>query len=267
MRAETYGTFAAWATFAVAFTAACFAYKQLNESKQTRESARQPHVAAFLDMNAKNWQWFDLVIKNFGPTTAYNITVKLPPLKVVPYTTNQGVAVAELYVPDTIAMLVPGQEWRTIWDSAIDREELKEKLPSFYVGSLEYTENMDTKAKRLIRPISLNTETFRNTMRFSDEQPNNPVVGILSQIATTLSQYQNEHEGIWVYPLDSQTQRMHLAEQAEVRREKLKRTQELVDRVLHKRTKLDHQADFVITDGEETTAVELKNYNADPGAV
>ncbi|CDO89536.1 hypothetical protein [Mycobacterium triplex] len=264
MRAEAWASWAAWATVIVAAVAAYLALRQVYEAKATRESAKQPHVIAFLDMNQKNWQWFDLVIKNFGPTTAYNIKVKLPSLKVVPYTTNQGVDVSELYVPTDITTLAPGQEWRTIWDSAIDREEHKPELVSQYVGRLEYSERVDSNSKRHTVQISLDTKMFRNSMRFSDEQPSNPIVGILSQIAATLSQYQNEHEGIWVYPLSADEQRRHLQEQEATRREKQQELNDLVDRALGKRTKLkfgpDDGRDAAITDGETTTVVEFKNH-------
>lgn len=238
MKAEAWSALGTWATVIVAATAAYLALRQVYEAKATRESARQPHVVAFLDMNPKNWQWFDLVIKNFGPTTAYNIEVKLRDLKVVPYKTTQGVDISELYIPKTIATLVPDQEWRTIWDSAIDREEYKPKLVAQYTGHLEYSENMDPNAKRHKSPISLDTDMFRNSMRFSDEQRSNPVAEVLSQIATTLTQYQNENDGIWVYPKSPEEQRQHLEEEARRRREALERQREMVDRALNKRTTL-----------------------------
>lgn len=231
MRAEAWASWAAWATALVAGIAAYLALRQVFESKRTREKANEPHVAAYLDLNSTNWNWFDLVIKNFGPTTAYNVKIILPPLKVVPYVTGSGVEVTEVHIPDSISMLVPGQEWRTVWDCAIDREERKEELqlPTVYAGRIEYDEAAAPKALRHERNVILDTEMFRNSLRFGDENPQIPLVAAIEKIASTLSQYQHQSTGIWVYPEHPDEQRAYLQVQRAYRRERPKTTRDQAD--------------------------------------
>ncbi|MDV3129890.1 hypothetical protein M1247_33650 [Mycobacterium sp. 21AC1] len=60
-----------------------------------------------------------------------------------------GVEVTELYVPDSIVVLAPGQEWRTVWESAIRWNDYEEKrlrspqlnlreLGTVFVGDITY---------------------------------------------------------------------------------------------------------------------------------
>jgi hypothetical protein len=108
MKADAWTALGTWGLVLVGAVAAFFALRQVYEAKRTRERANEPHVAAYLDLNPTNWQWFDLVIKNFGPTTAYNVKIVLPRLKVVPYETGKGVHITDVHIPAVISMLVPG---------------------------------------------------------------------------------------------------------------------------------------------------------------
>jgi hypothetical protein len=110
------------ATVLVAGVALVYARGQVKEARETRERVAQPEVVVYVDHH-KVRRYMDLVIKNFGQTTAYNIRLTLPPLLVAPFTSRlTGEEVTSLWVPETIAVLAPGQEWRTGWDSAVRRE-------------------------------------------------------------------------------------------------------------------------------------------------
>jgi hypothetical protein len=96
---------------AIAAGAGWFAYGQVREARLTRERVTAPDVVAYIDHNPKNWQWFDLVVKNFGQTPAYNVRAMLPPLPIPSYLDpDTGKTIAHLYIPDAIAVLAPGQE-------------------------------------------------------------------------------------------------------------------------------------------------------------
>jgi|SRR6516164_4110417 len=68
----------------IAGAAAWFARGQVLEARQTRERTAQSNVVVYVDRHEVR-RYMDLVIKNFGRTTAYNVRLKLPPLQVAPY--------------------------------------------------------------------------------------------------------------------------------------------------------------------------------------
>jgi hypothetical protein len=172
---EIVSAIAASATACIAGGALCFARGQVKEARATRIAVTQPNAVAYIDHNPTNWQYLDLVIKNFGQKPAYGIRlVGLPDLDVVPWQNMEtGETVTALYVPETIVVLAPGQEWRTKWESAVGLEEYEvrrranpelglRQLRTVYVGKVIYT---DGENEKYDNPIQLDTNTFRNVQR------------------------------------------------------------------------------------------------------
>jgi hypothetical protein len=86
-----------------------------------------------------SWRVFDLVIKNFGRTPATDIWVTFEP-ELRRAASGEGELIE---LPEVIHVLVPGQEWRTLWDSQIDRRETE--LPSHHVATVTFR---DSEGKR-----------------------------------------------------------------------------------------------------------------------
>lgn len=230
MHADAVAAWAQWATAAIAGIAGWFARGQVLEARKTRERVAAPNVVTFIDHNPKNWQWFDLVVKNFGQTPAYNIRVKLPKLPIPPYLDrNTGENVVHLYIPDTIAVLAPGQEWRTLWDSAVRREEHGSELPSQFVGSVEFYELMNSDKPLHRNPISLDTNMFRNMLRFAEDDTPQAIADNIAAVASTLASYNNIHDGIWVYTVPGDEERRYRDEQSA----QFKAAHEHIKRALH----------------------------------
>lgn len=154
----------------------------------------------------------DLVIKNFGQTTAYNVRVKVPPLQMVPYRDpDTGEQVTCVPVPESIAVLAPGQEWRTVWDSAVRRAEYKGTLQDQFVGHVEFDDKMNPDKKSYRNPISLDINMFWN-VTWIEESDSKTVQNALYDIADTLTKYGQEHKGVWVYTTPGQEEQ-HRREQ------------------------------------------------------
>ncbi len=74
------------------------------EARTTRKRSTQPNVVVYVDPHEVRG-YMDLVIKDFGQTTAYNVRLTLPPLQVTPYRDlNTGKEVKNLYVPESLAV-------------------------------------------------------------------------------------------------------------------------------------------------------------------
>jgi hypothetical protein len=234
MHADAVAAWAQWATVGIAGLATCFAYRQVLEARATRERVAAPDVVAYIDQNPKNWQWFDLVIKNFGQTPAYNVRVKnLLPLPIRPYPDPQtGKMVTHLAIPDSIAVLAPGQEWRTLWDTAIDREQRQDERTQF-VGKVEFDEKMISKKPPHENPISLDTKMFLKTMRFAEDNIPKTIADNIEAVASILESYKDIHGGVWVYTVPGDQERQYLDEGAAHRAVQLKAARDHINRGLY----------------------------------
>ncbi|MEZ0384787.1 hypothetical protein [Mycobacterium sp. pW045] len=174
LSADAWAAIAQWVTVGIAGAAALFAYRQVGEARKTREEVAQPNVVVFPDINPTQFHYLDLVIKNFGQTPAYNITLDIEPLEHAPYDSAiTGKKVTSLYVPPEIVVLAPGQEWRTVWESGTRRSDYEtvqklhsqlemSELKSVFSGTVNY---QDRDGKKFTNPIRLDINTFRSSMR------------------------------------------------------------------------------------------------------
>lgn len=86
--------------------------QQEQDALAIRRERAQPYVAVFMEpMREVDPKFQELVIKNFGATAAYDVRVESEPEIVREW---EGEA-KEVPLP-VIPTLVPGQEWRALWD-------------------------------------------------------------------------------------------------------------------------------------------------------
>lgn len=113
------------------------AQEQIDEARRTREEQAQPNVVMYAEPNEIDWQELEVVIKNFGTTPAYDIVAIVdPPLESLPNGLS-GNANYKIPVPPSIPILAPGQEWRTFWDSAVERQERERDIRAEIIASYQ----------------------------------------------------------------------------------------------------------------------------------
>ena len=112
----------------------------------------QPNVAMFMEPSASDWHLVELVVKNFGRTPAYGIRFEFAnPPTVGKYETayeDRYVDITPLNLPAEIPYLAPTQEWRIVWDSALDRRELGEAIASRFHGAVTYYDRAEEQRTR-----------------------------------------------------------------------------------------------------------------------
>lgn len=109
---------AAWVTAVIASAAGVIALHQVGEARRLRLEQAQPYVAVFMvSMAEVDPRFVDLVIRNFGTTAAMNVRIEISP---TPQRATGG-NVEDVWIPDSIPVLVPAQEWSTLWDFAPQR--------------------------------------------------------------------------------------------------------------------------------------------------
>ena len=142
----TWLAWAAWAAIALGVVALVFANRQINRSRRLASEQTRPHVAMLMEPHAADWHVIELVVRNFGQTAAYDIRFSFPnPPTVAEYeNASDGYAdVVELQLPRELPVLAPGQEWRMVWDSALDRGEIGSGIESRFTGKVIYYDRPD----------------------------------------------------------------------------------------------------------------------------
>jgi hypothetical protein len=140
----TAGTWLAWAVWALLLLGAValiYASQQIRRSHRLQTEQTRPHVGMFMEPHAADWHVIELVVRNFGQTPAYDVRFMFenPPTVAEYENATDGYAdVVELRLPSQLTALAPGQEWRTVWDSALDRVELGEGIESRFTGMVTY---------------------------------------------------------------------------------------------------------------------------------
>jgi hypothetical protein len=133
---------AAWAALALGVVVLLYTHRQVKKNRQLKTAQVRPQVAMYMEPHPSDWHVIELVARNFGSTAAYDIKldfVNPPTVAAYEHSEFDGPPdVTELDLPSELTFLAPGQEWRTVWDSAISREELGGNIRSRFDGTLTY---------------------------------------------------------------------------------------------------------------------------------
>jgi hypothetical protein len=142
LSAGAWTALAAWLAVVAGIAALVYAWRQYQRAKEQTAELMQPNVAMFMEPSASDWHLVELVVKNFGRTPAYGIRFDFAnPPTVGKYESaydDRYVDIAQLNLPSEIPYLAPTQEWRIVWDSALDRKELGEAIASRFDGAVTY---------------------------------------------------------------------------------------------------------------------------------
>ncbi len=138
---STWLVWAAWAALALGVFALIFTQRQLQRNRALAAEKTRPYVGMLMEPHVADWHVIELVVRNFGQTAAYDVRFNFPnPPTVAEYeNASDGYAdVVELQLPRELPTLAPGQEWRMVWDSALDRAEIGQGVESRFEGTVTY---------------------------------------------------------------------------------------------------------------------------------
>src|ERR1700761_5117781 len=138
---STWIAWAAWAAIALAVLTLVFTNFQINRTRRVAAEQTRPHVGMFMEPHPADWHVIEIVVRNFGHTAAYDIAFSFdnPPTVAEYENAADGYAdVVELRLPRELPVLAPGQEWRMVWDSALDRGEIGGGIESRFAGTVTY---------------------------------------------------------------------------------------------------------------------------------
>jgi hypothetical protein len=140
---EDWAALGACVTALIAIIAALVAWRQVLEARQLRRQQAQPYVAVAMETSAAAQNMVDLVVKNFGTTAAYDVSVSIDPK---PQRSGAAGGVEDVSVPKVFRTLVPGQESRTFWDSGPSR--MQTDLPDRHEATVVFYSDHGRRRKR-----------------------------------------------------------------------------------------------------------------------
>ncbi len=143
---------AAWLAVMVLIAALIYAWRAYQRARAHAEELMQPNVSMFMEPAAHDWHLVELVVRNFGQTPAYGIRFEWAHAPTVGKYENvyedRYVDIVPLNLPAEIPYLAPSQEFRIVWDSALDRRELGETIASRFDGAVTYSDQPTTKGSK-----------------------------------------------------------------------------------------------------------------------
>lgn len=133
---------AAWVALVIVVVALVYAWRQYLKAKERRAELTQPNVSMFMEPSGSDWHLVELVVRNYGQRPAYGLRFEFAnPPTVGKYESSYDdnfVDITPLNLPAEIPYLAPAQEWRIVWDSALDRKQLGEAIASRFDGAVTY---------------------------------------------------------------------------------------------------------------------------------
>lgn len=250
---DFWSALAAWVAVMVGIAtvavAGRYAKHQVDEARRTREEQAQPNVVIYTESTPSHWQFLDVVLKNFGTTPAFNVTVEITPeLRMTP--AYAGGEIEAVPFPKLTRTLAPGQDLRTNWDFAVDRQNHNDKLRAQLEKS-ELTDEQfrekelksqheaivryeDSRKNKYETRSILDFDMLRDTMRIDTHtvheltKETKKQVEQLAKITGILGGFGQEHKGVWIYPSSADDERQYKSDYAEALRQ---RRQQLGERI------------------------------------
>jgi hypothetical protein len=210
---------AAVGTLVIAWVAARYAKgqvegarAQLEEARTLRKEQAQPYVVAFMESSAASPRIIDFVVKNFGATAAYDLTLTSSP----PMRRTGADAHADVWPVGTrIPALVPGQEWRTVWDSSYERFNAAEPVPTEYRVTLHFK---DSTGHAYNFEASLDWRVFKSQM-WVDTKTAHDAAKSLDAISKIMKKWtEGIHGGLAIYSRNGDTRDRKRREEFEASR-------------------------------------------------
>ena len=162
-------TIAAWTALAFGVAVLVWANRQITKNHQFKAEQIRPQVTMFMEPHPSDWHVIELVVRNFGLTAAHDIRFDFatqPTVAAYEHSRFGGTPeIAELDVPSELVFLAPGQEWRTVWDSAISRAELSGAIQDRFDGSLTYSDRPRPDSKSKAVGLRNKRKTFETKFR------------------------------------------------------------------------------------------------------
>jgi hypothetical protein len=173
---------------AVAVVAALYAKRQwesargqADELRKAELEARRPYVIVTVEPSEVSRQVFDLVIRNIGQRPAEVVSVNLDPPPVRAHETDGHELSNARMLNEPVAMIAPGQEMRSFYDSHIERNG-RDDLPTTHRVSLSY---QDSSGHKYTGTSVIDINALQGTM-FTDVKTVHDIAKSVEKVQETL---------------------------------------------------------------------------------
>ncbi len=185
-RPEDWAALAAWVTAVIALVAGWIALRQLGEARRLRREQAQPYLVLSMEPGAVDPKFVDLVIRNLGTTAAHDVRLRITP---TPQRSGEDGVAEDVWLPQELPVLVPHQEWRTLWDFTPDRS--RAGLPDRHEATVTYKDSQD---EECCTPSVLDWSAYKGR-QWVHTYTTHDVGKALREISKTLAKWQEDPQG------------------------------------------------------------------------
>ncbi len=190
---EALGT---WFGVVVAGVAAYFIWVQIRDARRAATEAQQPNVVVLFESSPASPQVIELAIKNFGATPARDIRTQITPR---PRRSGGGAPTEDVWIPEEIPFLAPGQEWRTTWDFAPRRATSSLDTEDRHVATVTF-DGLEGTDRRTTQSV-LDWSAFKHR-RYIDRKTTHHAAEALREIHKLMKRWSEGNQGLGVVVRD-----------------------------------------------------------------
>jgi hypothetical protein len=158
------------------------ARRQVEEMRSAELEGRRPYVIVTVEPSATSRHLFDLVVRNIGQRPAQLVSIGLDPPPVSASETEGHELSNAKMLKEPVAMIAPGQEVRSFYDSHIERNG-RDDLPTVHRVKLSY---QDSSGNKYTEASVIDINALRGTT-FIDVKTVHDIANSLADIQGTLT--------------------------------------------------------------------------------
>jgi hypothetical protein len=154
---------------------------QIEEGRAAELETRRPYVIVTIESSEVSRSLFDLVVRNIGQRPAVTVSISLDPPPVRAREADGFELFKAKMLTEPVAMIAPGQEMRSFYDSHIERNG-RDDLPTSHKVLLSY---QDSSGREYTETSVIDIDAMRGAM-FTPAKTVHDIGESLSEIQKTL---------------------------------------------------------------------------------
>ncbi len=155
---------------------------QAEDARKAQVEASRPYIVVKIEPSGVSPHLFDLTVRNIGWRPAFDVSISFDPPPIRASETDGHELSKAKMLNEPVAMIAPGQEMRTFYDSHLERKNRKD-LPTSHEVSFTYK---DSSGQNYSQTSTLDIDALKGTVSTSVRTPHD-IGKAIEKISKTLN--------------------------------------------------------------------------------